>query len=41
MFAGKVLNVNTEDELQVLITLPNTLYLYSVWLIAEHLLAVV
>ena len=37
MFAGNVIRVNTEDELQGLITLANTLYLYSVWLVPEHL----
>ena len=37
MFAGNVIRVNTEDELQGLITLANTLYLYSMWLVPEHL----
>ena len=37
MFAGNVIRVNTEDELQGLITLANTLYLYSVWLVPERL----
>ena len=37
MFAGNVIRVNTEDELQGLITLANTLYLYSMRLVPEHL----
>ena len=41
MFAGNVIRVNTEDELQGLITLANTLYLYSVWLVPERLRAAV
>ena len=41
MFAGNVIRVNTEDELQGLITLAKTLYLYSVWLVPEHLRAAV
>ena len=39
MFAGNVIRVNTEDELQGLITLANTLYLYSMWLVPEYLRA--
>ena len=41
VFAGNVICVNTEDELQGLITLANTLYLYSMWLVPEHLRAAV
>ena len=37
MFAGNVIRINTEDELQGLITLANTLYLCSVWLVPEDL----
>ena len=41
MFAGNVIRVNTKEELQGLITLANTLYLYSVWLVPERLRAAV
>ena len=41
MFAGNVIRVNTEDEVQGLITLAHTLYLYSVWLVPERLHAAV
>lgn len=41
MFAGNVIRINTEDELQGLITLANTLYLYSMWLVPERLRATV
>ena len=41
MFAGNVIRVNTEEELQGLITLANTLYLYSMWLVPVHLRAAV
>ena len=41
MLAGNVISINTEDELQGLITLVNTLYLYSVWLVPDKLVAAV
>ena len=37
MFAGNAISVSTEEELQGLITLANTLYLYNVWLVPAHL----
>ena len=40
MLAGNIISVNNKNKLQGLITIENTLYLYSVWLISEHLVAV-
>ena len=37
MFTANVIHVNTKEKLQGLITLANTLYLYSMWLVPAYL----